>query len=75
MELNINALSEVYDLNVSTMKEIVGSLNWKKFSERIKTQLKENLNLTQNQRMSMQVNSIISLIKANSLDEAKTLLD
>ena len=46
VELNINALSEVYDLNVSTMKEMVGSLNWKKFSERIKTQLKENLNLT-----------------------------
>ena len=46
VELNINALSEIYDLNVSTMKEMVGSLNWKKFSERIKTQLKENSNLT-----------------------------
>lgn len=46
VELNINALSEVYDLNTSTFKEVIGSLNWKKFAERIKIQLKENQNLT-----------------------------
>jgi hypothetical protein len=32
---------------------VVGSLNWKKFAERIKTQLKENVNLTINQREKM----------------------
>jgi hypothetical protein len=42
IELNISALSEVYDLNTSIFKEVIGSLNWKKFGERIKTQLKEN---------------------------------
>jgi dTDP-4-dehydrorhamnose reductase len=48
VELNISALSEIYDLNTSTMKEMIGSLNWKKFSERINTSLKDNQNLTQN---------------------------
>lgn len=47
IELNISALSEVYDLNTHIFKEVIGSLNWKKFGERIKTQLKENQNLTQ----------------------------
>ena len=35
VELNISALSEVYSLNTHTFKEIIGSLNWKKFAERI----------------------------------------
>jgi HD superfamily phosphohydrolase len=42
VELNISALSEIYDLNTSIFKETIGSLNWKKFGERIKTQLNEN---------------------------------
>lgn len=42
IELNINALGEVYDLNTSIFKDVIGSLNWKKFGERIKAQLKEN---------------------------------
>ena len=75
VELNINALSEVYELNTSMFKEVIGSLNWKKFAERIKIQLKENQNLTQNQRNSMQINAIISLIKSNTFDEAKNLLE
>ena len=37
IELNINALSEIYDLNTTIFKDIIGSLNWKKFAERIKT--------------------------------------
>ena len=37
VELNINALSEIYDLNSATFKDVIGSLNWKKFAERIKT--------------------------------------
>ena len=46
IELNINALSEIYDLNTTIFKDVIGSLNWKKFAERIKMQLKENQNLT-----------------------------
>jgi len=57
------------------LKDVIGSLNWKKFAERIKTQLKENEFLTQNQRTTMQLNAIISLIKSNSFEEAKTLLN
>ena len=71
VELNINALSEVYNLNAQIFKDVIGSLNWKKFADRIKVQLKENLNLTQAQRNSMQINAIISLIKSNSFDDAK----
>ena len=56
------------------MREVIGSLNWKKFADRIKTQLKENQLLTQAQRNTMQVNAIISLIKGNSLEEASALL-
>tara|TARA_B110000285_G_C15102222_1_gene605677 strand:+ start:648 stop:968 length:321 start_codon:yes stop_codon:yes gene_type:complete len=36
VELNINSLSEVYDLNQQHFKDVIGSLNWKKFAERIK---------------------------------------
>ena len=75
IELNINALGEVYDLNTTIFKDVIGSLNWKKFSERIKNQLKENPNLTQAQRNSMYLNAIISLIKSNAFDEAKQMLD
>jgi hypothetical protein len=70
VELNINSLSEVYDLNQQQFKDVIGSLNWKKFAERIKSQLKDNQNLTQNQRMGMNINTIISLIKSNSYEEA-----
>jgi hypothetical protein len=73
--LNINALSEVYQLNTTIFKEIIGSLHWRKLADRIKQQLKENQNLTQAQRNSMQINTIISLIKSNTFDEAKALLE
>ena len=75
VELNINALSEVYQLNTTIFKEIIGSLHWRKLADRIKQQLKENQNLTQAQRNSMQINTIISLIKSNTFDEAKALLE
>ena len=74
IELNINSLIDTFDLNNQTFKDDIGSLNWKKFAERIKTQLKENEFLTQNQRNSMQFNAIISLIKSNNFEEAKTML-
>lgn len=74
VELNINALSEVYNLNTTIFKDVIGSLNWKKFAERIKAQLVENQLLTSNQRKSMQVNVVISMIKSNMFDEAKAML-
>lgn len=46
VELNINSLIDMFDLNHQTFKDVIGSLNWKKFAERIKTQLKENEFLT-----------------------------
>lgn len=75
IELNINSLIDIFELNTQTFKDVIGSLNWKKFAERIKTQLKENEFLTQNQRKTMQFNTIISLIKSNSIKEAQTQLD
>ena len=75
IELNINSLIDMFQLNTQTFKDVIGSLNWKKFAERIKTQLKENEFLTQNQRSSMQFNAIISFIKSNNLEEAKALLN
>ena len=75
VELNISALGEVYDLDSAIFKDVIGSLNWKKFSERIRTQLKENPTLTLAQRNSMTLNAIISLIKSNAFDEAKQMLD
>eukprot|EP00355_Strombidium_rassoulzadegani_P001095 CAMPEP_0168610690 /NCGR_PEP_ID=MMETSP0449_2-20121227/1925_1 /TAXON_ID=1082188 /ORGANISM="Strombidium rassoulzadegani, Strain ras09" /LENGTH=284 /DNA_ID=CAMNT_0008651019 /DNA_START=758 /DNA_END=1611 /DNA_ORIENTATION=+ len=74
VELNINSLSEVYALDAQAQKETIGSLNWKKFAERIQTQLAENQSLTKNQRRTMKINSIISLIKSNSFDEANKQL-
>lgn len=75
IEMNINALNEIYPLNQTNFKDSIGSLNLKKFAERIKTQLKENETLTQGQRNSMNVNGIVSLVRANCFDEAKALLD
>jgi hypothetical protein len=74
VELNINALGEVFSLDSATMKDVVGSLNWKKLAERIRTQLNENQLLTQNQRRVMHLNSIICLIKSNCIEEARDLL-
>ena len=37
IELNINALGEVYNLNAGIFKDVIGSLNWKKFAARLQT--------------------------------------
>jgi hypothetical protein len=42
IELNINALSEIYNLNATIFKDFIGSLNWKKFAERLQAYLNEN---------------------------------
>lgn len=36
VELNISALGEVFTLNTTTFKEIIGSLHWRKLADRIK---------------------------------------
>jgi hypothetical protein len=35
VELNINAFKETYEINKEQKKELIGNLNWRKFSERI----------------------------------------
>jgi hypothetical protein len=35
IEVNMNALSQTYDLDEDLFKESIGHLNWKKFSERL----------------------------------------
>jgi hypothetical protein len=35
VEVNIHALQDTYDLNKTQFKELVGNLNWRKFSQRI----------------------------------------
>jgi hypothetical protein len=46
VELNINAFQETYEFNRQQVKELIGNLNWNKFSERIAQQLNTNQNLT-----------------------------
>jgi len=35
IETNMTALKDRYDLNAGLFKELIGNLNWKRFSERI----------------------------------------
>lgn len=36
VETNMSALTEVYDIDPQFFKDTIGTLNWKKFGERIK---------------------------------------
>lgn len=56
-------------------KDVIGNLNWNKFSERIQNQLQTNQNLTAEQRKAMEVNLIVALIRSNQLEQAKKELD
>lgn len=56
IEVNLNALSQTYDLDETLFKDLIGHLNWKKFSDRLQEQLKTNANLTFEQRQLMEVN-------------------
>jgi hypothetical protein len=56
IEVNLNALSQTYDLDENLFKDLIGHLNWKKFSDRLQEQLKTNANLTFEQRQLMEVN-------------------
>lgn len=35
VEINLNAFQETYDFNKLYLKELIGNLNWNKFSDRI----------------------------------------
>jgi len=50
VELNMNALRDNFVVNETQFKELIGHLNWKKFSERIEESLMTNLNLTREQK-------------------------
>lgn len=62
IEVNINALSQTYELDQELFKDLIGHLNWKKFSERMQEQLKSNTNLTFEQRQLIEVNQIVALL-------------
>jgi hypothetical protein len=52
-------------------KDLIGHLNWKKFSERLSEQLRTNANLTHEQRRLMEVNQIVALLQALQFDQAR----
>lgn len=70
IELNVNAFQETYDMDKQAFKELIGNLNWNKFSERIQQQLLTNQNVTSEQKKLMQVNLVVAMIRAHKFDEA-----
>ena len=46
IESNMTALRNRFELNADQFKELIGNLNWKRFSERIQAQLESNAQLT-----------------------------
>ena len=60
VEINLNAFQETYDFNKLYLKDLIGNLNWNKFSDRIQQQLNNNQNLTSEQKKLMQVNLIVA---------------
>ena len=51
-----------YELDRALYKEMIGNLNWKKFSDRIQNQLTSNVTLTIEQKQLMEVNAIVALL-------------
>ena len=70
----MQALKGTYDIDKKQFKDVIGSLNWIKFSERIQAQLQSNSLLTHQQREIMEVNSIVALILSHQFDKARTEL-
>jgi hypothetical protein len=66
--VNTNALSQTYELDEDLFKDLIGHLNWKKFSERMQEQLKANTNLTFEQRQLIEVNQIVALLRSLQVD-------
>ena len=73
IESNMTAMKDRFYLNKSQFKELIGNLNWKRFSERIQAQLASNQLLTLEQRQLMEVNAIVSLILSHQFDQARQL--
>lgn len=65
VELNMNALRGNFVVNENQFKELIGHLNWKKFSDRIQEQLASNQNLTKEQKQLMEVNAVVALLKSH----------
>ena len=79
VEMNMSALAQenAYGEGIDRayFKELIGNLNWNKFSERISQQLTSNQNITAEQRRLMQVNLVVALIRSNKFEEAKKELE
>ena len=58
----MNAMKSSYELDRALYKEMIGNLNWKKFSDRIQNQLTSNVTLTIEQKQLMEVNAIVALL-------------
>ena len=71
IEANMNAMRGSYELDKGLYKEMIGNLNWKKFSDRIQNQLASNLNLTIEQKQLMEVNAIVALLLSHQFKEAR----
>ena len=73
IESNMTSMKDRYDLNKPQFKELIGNLNWKRFSERIQAQLAQNPLLTLEQRQLMEINAIVSLVLSHQFDQARQL--
>lgn len=73
IESNMTALRNRFELNAEQFKELIGNLNWKRFSERIQAQLESNANLTLEQKQLMEVNAIVSLVLSHQFDQARSM--
>lgn len=56
----MNAMRISYDLDKELYKDLIGNLNWKRFSDRIQNQLTSNANLTIEQKQVMEINAIVA---------------
>lgn len=67
----MNAFQETYEIEKAQFKELIGNLNWRKFSERIQQSLKSNQNLTADQKKLMEINSLIALLRSHQFEQAR----
>ena len=63
-----------YDLDKELYKDLIGNLNWKRFSDRIQNQLTSNANLTIEQKQVMEINAIVAQLLSHQFAEAKEQL-
>ena len=70
----MNAMRISYDLDKELYKDLIGNLNWKRFSDRIQNQLTSNANLTIEQKQVMEINAIVAQLLSHQFAEAKEQL-